>query len=137
MSYYTAVIYFAVFSMVIMMFVVQSNDLLSGEKKRMFLWVLWLVVLSALAEWLGIRLNGAPLFTRPLHIFVKAFELSLAPFVAVAFLRIIAGKKAASHLAIPLAVNAVLEILSAFLRWMPTTFIITGHSTGCMWLFIW
>ncbi len=110
MSYYSAVTYLAVFSMVIMMLIVQSNDVLSRQQRRLFLRVFGIVVLSAMAEWLGIHLDGAPLFTRSLHIFVKAFELSLAPFLSAAYLHIIAGKKAA----IPLAVNAVRAAVSEY-----------------------
>ena len=114
MSYYSAVTYLAVFSMVIMMLIVQSNDVLSRQQRRLFLRVFGIVVLSAMAEWLGIHLDGAPLFTRSLHIFVKAFELSLAPFLSAAYLHIIAGKKAAIRVAIPLAVHAVLAAVSEY-----------------------
>ena len=111
--YYTAIIFLAVFSMTIMVIIIHSNSFMQPREKKRFTITYSLVIIGALAEWLGILLNSAPLSTRPLHIFIKYLELSIAPVIPVTCVRAISPKCKVKWLYAVYIVHAVLEMISA------------------------
>ncbi|MCI2046206.1 MAG: hypothetical protein LKJ90_00610 [Faecalibacterium sp.] len=69
-SYYSAVIFIALFSMSIMIVVVQENDIMPERKKHGFVLTFSLVLVVAIAEWIGVCLDGAA-HLQLLHIAAK------------------------------------------------------------------
>lgn len=112
--YYTAVICLTLISMGIMELIVIKNDMLSLRKKNEFCLIFLLTAVSALLEWIGVLLNGSNTNFRILHIFVKACELSAAPFIAVIALCIIDFKSSAKVLMKIIMLNTILEFISCF-----------------------
>lgn len=110
--YYTVVIIFSIFIMAILVMLAIHNDLLEAKQKKKLFIIAALVSISAASEWLGVWMNGMPLWTRPLHIAVKVIELSSAPlisFLCADFLKRIRHRKLVGGF---LIFHTVLEILS-------------------------
>ena len=113
-AYYTGVIFLAIFAMLIMISLVIANDILDIHKKRQFIFIFIVVMLSALSEWLGVFLDGKPYNIHILHAFFRAFEHSCIPFIAFFLLYILDFRSKAKILAIPLGIHALLEFSSIF-----------------------
>lgn len=100
--------------MLFLKIIIKNNKLLSNIQKNKFLVISTLIILTSISEWLGIFLNGKPLWTRPLHIFVKTLELSIAPIIPIICSDII-GKIQYKKLGIVAVIlPALLEVVSAF-----------------------
>lgn len=110
---YSEMIYLTCFAMVIMCRVVWGSDWLDREKQRQFLVTFVIVAVSAWAEWLTVFLDGSRSELRWLHVGVKVLELSLAPFVAVGFLKALDADRRARQLAWVLVIHAAMEIAVA------------------------
>lgn len=113
-TYYTIVTFMSIFAMLMMLFIVRNNDIWPKDKKRLFITVFELIIITTFSEWLGARLNGANTMLIPVHIIAKTVELSLAPFLAVLYAFIIGSHKRAKWFIPLIIVHAVLEIISAF-----------------------
>ncbi len=113
-DYYFATIFFAVLMMIILKILTIHNGLLERSVKKKLDIVATIIICTSLAEWSGVKLDGASVWTRPLHIMVKILELSLAPFIPVFCADIIGTVKWRKVIYRLLAVQAVLEILSGF-----------------------
>lgn len=111
-DYYFATIFFSVFLMVIMKIMVVNNALLDKKVKKKLDIIATIVIITSLAEWSGVKLDGGPVWSRPLHIFVKMSELSLAPAIPVLCADVIAKIKWKKPIFILLGIQAGLEILS-------------------------
>lgn len=136
-NYYFVTICIAVFLMFILKFLVQKNDLLPPSQKRKFFCITTLIILTSISEWLGVFLNGKPLWTRPLHIFVKVLELSLAPIIPIICADTIGKIKHPKWTIACFTLQAFLEILSAFtgLIFKVTSNNIYTHSSF-YWIYI-
>ncbi len=113
-DYYFVTIFFTVFIMAVTKVMVCHNSMFGKGKKMLFDIVTTLVIVASVSEWLGVVLNEAPLWTRPLHILVKLTELSVAPLIPMMcadLIRKLEHKRIFYGL---LGIQAVLEILSAF-----------------------
>ena len=97
-AYYTGMIYLTCFAMGIMALIVHSSDWLDREKQRQFQVIFATVAAAAGAEWLTVFLDGSGPGLRWLHLGVKVLELTIAPFVAVEFLRALDAEKRARQL---------------------------------------
>ena len=113
-SFYTGIIFLAVFAMLIMISLVTVNDILDIHKKRQFVFIFIVVMLSAISEWLGVLLNGKSYNIHILHAFFRAFEHSCIPFIAFLMLYILEFRSKAKLLIVPLVIHALLEFLSIF-----------------------
>lgn len=113
-NYYSSTICIAVFLMFILQFLVQKNNLMLQKQKRKFFCITILIIITSISEWLGVFLNGKPLWTRPLHILIKVTELSLAPIIPIICASVIGKIKYPKFSIAILAMHAFLEILSAF-----------------------
>lgn len=113
--YYTIDILMTLAMMAIMSTALQYNVVLDPKRKRLTACLFWVIAFAALCEWMGNALNGAAAELIPLHIFVKAAELSLTPFIGILYGRSMSTGGSLER--IPLAaalLNLVLEVLSAF-----------------------
>lgn len=110
--YYTAIIFLAVFSMIIMIIIIQSNSFMQRTEKRRFAATYLLVVIAALAEWLGVTLNHASTTTRTLHIIIKFIELSISPVIPVMCVKAISPKSKVNILYAVYIFHTVLEMIS-------------------------
>lgn len=113
-NYYFSTICIAIFLMLILKFLVHKNDLLPHVQKRKFFCITTLIIIASISEWLGVFLNGKPLWTRPLHIFVKVLELSLAPIIPIICADIIGKINHPKRAIVFFSLQVFLEIFSAF-----------------------
>lgn len=104
--------------MVVLKVMVHYNVFLGQTQKRRLYYVSMLVILASLAEFAGVRLDGAANILRPLHIAVKILELSAAPAVPYVCASILQRKSLPKICYYGLAVQALLEILSGFFGWI-------------------
>lgn len=104
---------------------VYCNEMLDHSKKIRFGFAAALIVIAAISEWLGVFLDGKPLWTRPIHIIVKTMELSVAPFIPVICADILSRLKHRRIIYCVLGIQVILEIISAF-----TGFIFRVDSTN-------
>ena len=111
---YTATIYLTIFALIIMILTVRNNDLLDKEKQAHFTVVFGVIILAALAEWMGNWINGTSSSLRVLHILARATEHTIAPMIAVVLLGLIAEKKKAKILLIPMFIHGILEYASGY-----------------------
>ena len=112
-AYYTGMIYLTCFAMGIMALIVHSSDWLDREKQRQFQVIFATVAAAAGAEWLTVFLDGSGPGLRWLHLGVKVLELTIAPFVAVEFLRALDAEKRARQLKWLLIVHGAVEVAAA------------------------
>lgn len=112
-DFYSVVILLAVLIMVIMDLLVSSNDLLDTDKKQTVYTISVLVIAGALSEWLGVLMNGALPALRPLHLLVKALELSIAPVITALCVDLISPIKHKRLIPLLLALHTLLEAASA------------------------
>ena len=112
-AYYTGMIYLTCFAMGIMALIVHSSDWLDREKQRQFQVIFATVAAAAGAEWLTVFLDGSGPGLRWLHLGVKVLELTIAPFVAVEFLRALDAEKRARQLKWLLIVHGTVEVAAA------------------------
>ena len=112
---YTATIYLTIFALIIMILIVRSNDLLEKDRQNRFIFTFLVIIVAALAEWMGNWINGAPPSMRFLHIIVRATEHTIAPVISMVLVGLIAGKEKANVLRIPLVIHGVLEFASGYL----------------------
>ncbi len=86
---YTTTIYFAVVALIALRMMIQGNALLEQDKKTEFSGIVLVVIVAAIAEWMGVTLNGAPLQFRSLHIVARIVEHSLIPLIIVFFVGVV------------------------------------------------
>lgn len=113
-SYYTAIVYLSVFSMLIMTLGTESNSFMPIRQKRTFQLLFFLLILTNLAEWLATALNGAPSDMRIIHIAAKFIEFILAPAIPIACAEAIGGERNLRLMSVPIVMNFVLQVYSLF-----------------------
>ncbi len=118
LAFYSVIVLEAVFLMMILAVMANTNDLLPQHKRRLFLLLFFSVILAVIAEWSGtvtVLFDGR---YRQIHIWTKVLELSLtpvAPFLCAEILDNSAGlSKKVRRVRFALLLHAGLEILSAF-----------------------
>lgn len=111
---YTATIYLAIFTLIVMILIVKKNDLLSEKKKKQFIKIFIITIIAAMSEWMALLLDGADPAVRWLHIIARTMDHSLAPVVAMIFCVIIDAERQARMLKLPMIIHAVLEALSGY-----------------------
>ena len=112
--YYMTIIFLAVFIMCAVIIMVQGNDTLDKSIKNKFYAVAGAVIVASVCEWAGVQLDETAQWLRPLHIFVKIVEFSVAPVVAVICADIIGRIKYKRAVFVIIVIQAALEIISGF-----------------------
>lgn len=113
-KYYTAITVMIVFSMIVMLISLKSNIGLEKKRKQASAILFGLIIISVICEWSGNLLNGRDAMWIPLHICVKATELSLAPFIGLMCGRSFSDSRWEKTIFYILCVNVLFEIISAF-----------------------
>lgn len=137
MNYYSAIIYLAVVSLVVLFLQLKSNAILLEKEKRGFAFAVGIVVIVSLAEWLGVVLDGKPAGYRILHMLVKCVEFSLAPMVPVALVGVFRSKRKLYPVIILFGIHAFLELVS-----LPFGYIFCidqancYHRSGGYWIYM-
>lgn len=118
MQYYTWILILTVLALVVLGILVYENGRMEPKTKNKFYLTYLIIILSAIAEWIGVYLNGAPEWTRGLHMFVKWLDYSLSPIASVCFVRQLNEKnkleKAIRNL---LLVHVAFEAVAVFSGW--------------------
>ena len=97
---------------------VRANGRIAPHAKKRFYMICGVILLSAFWEWLSIFLNGAPLWTRWLHVLAKGMDYIFTPICSVFFVRQVVDEPRRSRpMYALLGGNAALQLLSAFTGW--------------------
>lgn len=114
-----------------------NNNFLPRERQNGFIATFSLVILVAVAEWLGVYLDGAAFEWRAAHIAAKFFEFSLTPVISVVCAWAIGARKYIRWMALPLAANAAAQLFSAHFGFI---FFVDAdnlyHRRAWYWLYI-
>lgn len=86
---YSTTIYFAIVALLTLRMMIRGNALLEEDKKTEFSGLIFVVIVAAIAEWLGVTLNGGPIQFKNLHIIVRALEHALIPVIIVFFVGVV------------------------------------------------
>lgn len=132
-NYYTAIIFLNVFAILTVRIGIEKSNTLPLEKKRLFKYLFQVIIVASICEWTGEVLQGSGNSTRILHTFIKAMELSIAPFSAFLVSLIIDGKHE-KEIGVFLGVHALLEVISGF---VPFVYYVDGNSTYVHGSFYW
>lgn len=124
-SYYTSIIFFNIFAMLIVQIGVSKSNTLDKERKKSFKSLFNVIIVTSLCEWAGNMLQGSGPDTRSLHALVKILEFSIAPFTAFIVSFIIEKRHSITILSL-LFIHACLEFISAF---YPFIYCINSQST--------
>ena len=121
MSYYTAIMIMCWLVLAGLCILVRENNRLGGEDRKSFYLSYGLIAVSALAEWVGVQLNGrADLPEWPLMA-AKCADYIFTPLAAMAFIEPLRIRNKLHHvLAAILAANTLLQVVSVFTGWMIT-----------------
>lgn len=114
MSIYIATIVMAVFSMLILIVFVMQNDTMAKQIKRATVFSALLISVGALAECLGIVLDGTGKGFRAIHAAVKFIELSVTPLIPAVFTSALSRQKTLRFVLPFLLLHAIIEFLSIF-----------------------
>ena len=119
MTYYTAIIIISWFSLAVLSVLVAENDRLSAKDKRLYYLTNILIAVSALSEWLGIRLNGSTDTPLILLRIVKCADYILTPTAGMALVTQLQTKSSWTSLMHgTLLFNAVFQLVSFFTDWV-------------------
>lgn len=113
---YTANIALSVFAMAIMLFSLRGDISQSKIRNLLCGGLYATIAICALCEWSGVQMDGTPPALIPLHIAVKAIELSLAPLIGLFAGCVIhpCPRKVVHGLLYLACFHALLVLLSAF-----------------------
>ena len=118
-SYYTSIILLSWLALGVLYVLVWENDRLNAADKRMLYVTYALVALSALAEWLGIRLSGSETVSVRALRAIKSADYILTPIAGGALAAQLRTRSIWQKLLFALlAVNTVFQLVSFFKGWM-------------------
>ena len=119
MSYYTAVSILSWASLAVLGILVAENDRLPRKQKRVLYIAYIVVALAALAEWMGLYLNGNPDYSPWAIRVVKCADYILTPLVGgVIAMQFDSRTINSLFIGVLIEVNTVFQIVSLFTGWM-------------------
>jgi len=119
MTYYTPLMLIVWIVLAILSILVNENARLSKEKKGILYFTYLVVAAAALAEWLGIQLNGNPDVSPWLLRAVKMMDYILTPLAGWALILQFDMKNIWRRLMfLVIAANTLFQIVSVFTGWM-------------------
>lgn len=128
LGYYTAVVAMSCLTLVVLTILVYENGRLTKKMKIRFYETYAMIMVSMLAEWAGVAMNGAPAWTMGIHAVLKCVDYIVTPVAGVLFARQVSvrdGWGKSKKLLFILLFNIILEISSIFTGW---TFYIDEHN---------
>ena len=115
MGYYTAVIYLSCATLLMFARMIHDNQQIDIDTKKRFSVSYLVIIVAMLAEWGGVALNGAPAWTMPLHVLMKAIDYIVTPYLGLRLVEIVMPKsRLLNYLRLLIASNSIAEIISAF-----------------------
>lgn len=115
MGYYTAVIYLSCATLLMFARMIHDNQQIDIDTKKRFSVSYLVIIVAMLAEWGGVALNGAPAWTMPLHVLMKAIDYIVTPYLGLRLVEIVMPKsRLLKYLRLLIASNSIAEIISAF-----------------------
>lgn len=115
--YYTEITFLMIIVLIIMIFIIAKNDLLSKQQKTSLTQLYLMLIWATGFEWMAVFLNGKPSNTIFLHSIVKAMEYSLVPFLCIHFLNVMDLKKENKWLLYLVGANVLLQVSSISTGW--------------------
>ena len=115
MGYYTAVIYLSCATLLMFARMIHDNQQIDIDTRKRFSVSYLVIIVAMLAEWGGVALNGAPAWTMPLHVLMKAIDYIVTPYLGLRLVEIVMPKsRLLNYLRLLIASNSIAEIISAF-----------------------
>lgn len=106
-------------ALVIMMVMIRENGRMKRDTKKRLYLTYAAIIASAVTEAAAVGLNGAPAWSRSLHLALKGLDYALTPCVGFMFVfQIQRDQKLRNLLLALLAANALLQIASFFTGWV-------------------
>lgn len=119
MDYYTSVIFIILLALLVLSILISENSRISQRRKRLFIAGNLLIALSAVAECVGVHLDGNMAFPRWLLAAVKALDYTLTPMTGGVFIALMKRPKDKNRLLPCLLLgNAIVQAVSAPFGWM-------------------
>ena len=119
MNYYSSMIILSLMSLAVLCILVHENGRIKRESKKLFYLTYLLIALSAIAEWVGIRLNGVQSLPKWPLLAAKCADYILTPMAGGALVRQMdLGNRWSKALSLILAANAVFQIPACLAGWM-------------------
>ena len=118
-DYYTAIILLSWMELVVLGILVYENNRIKKRDKALFYCAYFLIAISALAELIGLKLNGNMSVPSWVIVVVKSFDYVLTPLAGGAVIaQIKIRNKWTKALLGILCFNTLFQIISAFTGWM-------------------
>ena len=115
LSYYSVIIFITWLTLLVMAVLIQENDRVDKETKRVYYAVYIIIGFSALFEWTGVFLSGNLNFPSWMLQAVKTGDYILTPCAAIAAIAQTRKIKVFKYVVISiLVVNAIFQIITAF-----------------------
>mgnify|MGYP004444216559 CR=1 FL=1 len=137
MDMYSAITLMVVMAMVIMELFTLTSSTLESRKRSNFIALFFVISVCAVCEWSGMLLQNNYPELIWVHIFVKALELSAAPFIGVFIGRLVNGSSFDVPVIVLMGVNVVLEIMSSrlgFIFYVDLNNVY--HHGNCYWIYV-
>lgn len=113
-EYYTIDMIVTVLFMLGMIVMVDSNEIISHRRTVSFKCCFAMNAIAAVSEWMGVFLDGKPMNTYALHVFVKTLELSTAPLIPAVMAISAGSRRRLKPVFAVMGLNVILEVISAF-----------------------
>lgn len=118
LTFYSVIVLEAIFLMIILGIMANSNDLLLQRKRKLFLILFFIIICAVIAEWSGSMTVLAGGKFRQFHIWTKVVELSLTPVIPYLCAEVLnqfsENSRKSRWFCYVLILHTGLEILSAF-----------------------
>ena len=114
MNLYTGVILLAIVQALVITLHLVKSDILDARVKYGFAIACVMIIVVSAAEWTGVKLNYSAEKWKTIHALVKSLEFSIAPVVIAIWATILSNSKRIWHCWVVVAINVVLEFVSAF-----------------------
>lgn len=131
MNSYTAIVLLSCLTLGVLAIQVYENARFDSATKHRFYLTYTIIIVSALAEWVGIALNAAPEWTMGIHRIVKCIDYIATPAAGIGFALQVSEKgewKKHVWMIVILFGNALLQLASLFTGW---TFYIDASNHYC------
>ena len=119
MTYYTSVIIMVLLALGVFSILISENDRIPRKRKELFIATNVLIALAALAEWLGVHLDGNPAYPKAALAAVKALDYTMTPMAGASLITLIQKPGKKNWLLRGLFIfNALFQIVAARYGWM-------------------
>ena len=106
-------------ALVIMIVMIRENGRMARDTKKRLYLTYGTIILAALVEAAGLWLNGAPAWTRQIHLAAKGLDYCLTPLIGMLFIHQIRRESAWNRLLLGIMLaNVILQAASFFTGWV-------------------